>query len=194
MGLVYFGGDAVCAQGSLRGHSGLRDSLYSKLLDLSVEGRVGFTFQQESNFQASISPFVGLGYLTEINHFERSSPLHVHLRTYFSYIALGFLSWAHLSELFEVGINFKAKLPVEPKCRVSHDPDNSPLTQKVAQRWHYRVDLPLTYRLFCDGRMAVSAVPFFEYRDYGEHFNFPFNFIKTELSLFGLTLALQYRL
>lgn len=199
----YIGADALYAKGTLKGHTGNREHLRSYITDLFVEGRVGYTFQQKCSAQLAFTPYVGGGYFIERNNFVHPSPLTPHYKKRFSYVAGGFLLWVHPYDQWEIGLNFKAKYPVEPRCRINNIKNSSAenessetktVTQKIDPRWHYRIDFPITYRLNCRGSIALSLIPFYEYREYGFHFNYPFNFMKTQFYNKGLTLEFLYRI
>ena len=191
---LYWGLDALYAHGTLRGHTGAHHKLHSHLTDSSIEGRIGFTFQQKEFWQCALTPYIGLGYFTENNKFVRPSPVSARFKTYFPYASVGFITWMHIWECIEMGVNFKAKIPLEPKCRVTGDSEHKRVTQKISERMHYRVEVPLTYRIACDGHTAISLIPFYEYRKYDHFPNFPFNFIKTTFNNAGLTLEFLYRI
>lgn len=191
---VYWGAEASYAQGKMDGHTGTGRTLCSNLSEALLEARVGFTFQQCSGWQLSITPFIGAGYFNEQNNFKDPSPLSVHFETDFWYASAGFLAWSHPFQDVEVGLNFKVKYPYSPRCHVTNDPNNDPVNQIVGERFQYRLELPLTYRLTCNGDMTLNLAPFFDYRNYGGYPNFPFNFIHTSYKSWGATLQFQYRL
>lgn len=193
----YIGAEASYAKNTLRGHSSSGDKLCSHFVDKYIEGRFGYTFQCKEWMHPSITPFVGYGTAREINNFKEPSPVQVHFKTHYNYVAFGFLSWIHPFcpfDCFELGLNFEAKYPLNPKCRVTHDEENEHLSQNIKSRMLYKVELPITYRITCDGRMALTAVPFYEWRVYGGHPNFPFNFIKTNIRAGGAVVEFVYRL
>lgn len=190
----YWGCEALYAEGTLKGQLGDDAKLHSHATDMSVEGRIGYTFQQKDCLQLSFTPFVGGGYAVEKNYFKDPSPLPLHFLTHYPFAMAGFLSWMHLCDRVELGLNFKARFPVDPKCRVTNDPRFPPVTQVVGERLHYRIDLPLTYRVTCDGANALSLVPFYESRYYGSRMNYPFDYFKTKLSSWGLSLLILHRL
>lgn len=190
----YWGGDFLYAGGRLHGHAGFGGKLRSDFRDLAVEGRGGFTFQTECFWQAAFTPFVGLGYYEERNNFVHPSILQLHFRTRFPYAVAGFLSRIHPCENFEIGLNFKVRYPWEPHCHVSRHREISHIKQRVKERFQFRVELPLAYSIPCDQRIAISLIPFYEYRHYGSHPNFPFDFFKTQFTVYGAELGLQFRL
>lgn len=191
----YWGADALYAYGKLSGHSGDDFKIRSEVTDMSIEGRLGYTFQQKTCLQLAFTPFVGIGGFEQRNNFIHPSPLHVHFKTRYPYATAGFLSWAHLWGNFEGGLNFKVRFPFDPKCHVSNDEAHDPVSQVIKERVQYRIEVPITYAsCFCGSHVAISLSPFYEYRCYGGHPNFPFDFIKTEYKLWGATLEFMYRL
>lgn len=189
----YWGGDALWAEGKLKGHSALGAKLRSRFKDSSIEGRLGYTLTYHYCYCFTFTPFVGVGYFSETNNFVRSSPLPVHFRIHFSYGCGGFLSSFFYSPEWEAGINFKVKYPItDPKCHVTHDPLFEDSKSLVKSRFQYRVELPITYHYACN--WSASLVPFYEYRNYGGHVNFPFDFLDTRLSIYGVTFKFIYSL
>jgi hypothetical protein len=191
---LYWGADAIYAYGTLNGKTSAGSTLRSHLTDVNVEGRFGFTFQQKSCVKIGITPYLGTGYFIEQNKFIEPSPIPAHFRTRYIYASAGFLSQLHLFEHWQLGLNVKAKMPIAPKCKVTNDPQSAAVDQRVGERMQYRVDLPLTYKFLCKGDTAISLVPFYEYRNYGGHPNFPFNFLRTRYNVWGANLQFQYRL
>lgn len=184
----YVGGEAAYGRGRLHGHSGTGHRLKSTFIDASIEGRVGYTFQQKEGCRFAFTPFVGGGYIVEKNNFIHPTPITVHFRTECSYVTAGFLSSMTCSPCFDIGINFKAKYMIDARNQVSHDADSDVHKMLIKNEMHYRVDLPLTYYLCSD--FALSLVPFYEYRHYGNQANFPFDFLDTQLNMYGVTLKL----
>lgn len=189
----YVGAEASYACGTLKGKTAKGKPLRSHYSESFVEGRLGFTVQQESKPQVGFTPFAGFGYFIEQNNFINPSPLSAHFKTRFTYVTAGILSQIHFWERLEVGANFQMKYPFAPKCRVSNDEDNDPNTQRIGERFFYRVELPVTYTLACMKSGAISAVPFYESRVYGRRPNFPFNFIKTKFESLGVIFKFLYR-
>lgn len=141
-----------------------------------------------------MTPFAGIGYFIEKNNFLDPSPIPANFKTRFVYFVTGFLTQIHFCNQFEIDLNFKTKFPFAPKCKVTNDPENEAVDQRIGDRFQYQVDLPLTYHAFCKGRLGISLIPFYEYRNYGSHPNFPFNFIKTHFNIWGIAFGLQYRM
>ncbi len=191
---LYWGAEFAGDYGTLHGHSGSGSALRSHLTDYSAEGRFGYTIQQKECSKISFTPFIGGGYFVEKNNFVNPTLIHAHFRTRYAYFTAGFFLWGLVCDQFELGLNLKAKYPYEPKCYVSHDADSEPVTQKIRTHTQYRVEVPLTYRITCDGQFALSMIPVYEYRNYGSHPNFPFDFFKTQFNCWGLTLEFLYRI
>lgn len=186
----YIGAEGSYARGSLKGSIEDVGNLHSKFKDGWIEGRFGYTFQQKAGRRLSFTPFIGLGYAEERNNFGSSSFLPIHFKTHFYYPSFGFRSSIDLCDNIIVAVNFRARIPYEPKCKVSNDPDNDEVNQKIGEKLQYRVELPLSYFIPCYPHWGVSLLPFYEYRPYGEHVNFPFDYQKTTLNLWGIGLGL----
>jgi hypothetical protein len=188
----YWGVDALWAQGTLKGENQEND-LKSKFTDINVEARVGYTFQSKCWHCASFTPYTGGGYFWENNYYQHPSPLPVHFKNRFSYIPIGFLSQIFITPNWSIGVNFKVRYLLEAKQYVTHDPDHEKITQSYEERLQYRAEMPVNY-FFCWGKhsLAISLVPFYEYRPYGHRANFPFDFLETKLKLYGATFKLLY--
>lgn len=198
---LYWGIDALWAQGTLNGNRKketpqgefVKEHLKSLFTDINVEARLGFTFQSRSWRCASFTPYAGLGYFWEKNCFQHPSPLQVHFKNTFTYIPVGFLSQIFVTPCCSLGFNFKVRYLLEAEQKVKGDPEYGTLTQHYEERLQYRAELPVTY-FYCWGShpLAVSLVPFYEYRPYGHRANFPFDFLEIKLKLYGATLKVQY--
>jgi hypothetical protein len=197
----YWGIDGLWAKGVLEGHrkrealqgETLKDHLKSDFTDINVEARLGYTFQSKSWRCASLTPFGGLGYFWEKNHYKHHSPLHVQFKNNFTYIVGGFLSQVFILPTWSAGFNFKVRYLLEAEQKVEGDPEYGNLTQHYEERLQYRAEVPVTH-FYCWGGcpLAVSLVPFFEYRAYGHRANFPFDFLEVKLKLYGATLKFHY--
>lgn len=188
---LYWGVDALWARGTLEGH--VRDEkLKSQFTDRNAEARLGYTFAFRWRC-ASFTPYFGVGRFWETNNYQDPSPLKVHFKNRFSYVPVGFLSEIFVTPTLSVGLNFKVRIIFEGEQTVTHDPKFDKLIQHYDEKLQYRVELPITY-FYCWGchPLAVSLVPFFDYRHYGHRANFPFDFLDTKLKLYGATLKLLY--
>ncbi len=188
----YWGLDALWATGILNGKN-QETHLKSKFTDMNVEARIGYTFQSKNWHCASFTPYIGGGYFWENNDYQHPSPLPVHFKNRFSYLPIGFISQIFITPRWSIGANFKVRYLLEAEQYVTHDPKHKNLTQNYEERLQYRAEIPVTY-FFCWGKnsLAVSLVPFYEYRSYGHRANFPFDFLETQLKLYGATLKLLY--
>lgn len=190
----YIGAEAHFAKGTIKGHTGAGNKIRSHFTDVSAEGRFGYTFQRKHGYQFAFTPFFGGGYAAEKNDFISPSPLPVHFKTKYPYILGGFLASANPCENWNVAILFKTFFPVDPKCHVTHDPLHESVSQNIGERLQYRAELPITYKLPCYERGSLMLVPFFEYRHYGTSVNYPFDYFKTQLKMWGVVLKLTYEL
>lgn len=192
---IYFGFEALYSRGVLRGKSGTRNYLKSNFGDTFAEGRLGYTFQSKRKVKPLFTPFVGVGYFIEKNDFTHPKSTPIHFKTKYVYAAAGFLSRISLTEKIDLGLNFKVKYPYDAKCRVSNDPRQKDSTQVINEKLQYRIELPLTYNQVRDfNNFAISFVPFYEMREYGYHPNFPSDFFKTRLDIYGGLIKLIYNL
>lgn len=189
---LYWGLDALWAKGTLEGKVE-KDRIKSTLTDANVEARLGYTFQSKCWRCASLTPYTGIGYFWEDNFFKHPSPLSIHFKNRFSYIPFGFLSQIFITPNWSIGANFKLRYLLYSEVRASNDPENEDTTQYYDERLQYRAEIPLTY-FACWNRnsLAVSFVPFYEYRPYGHRANFPFDFLETKFRLYGATLKFLY--
>lgn len=189
---LYWGAEALWARGVLEGKAEYH-RLKSVFTDINVEARGGYTFQSKCWRCASFTPYIGYGYFWENNDYQHPSPLTIHFKNRFSYIPIGFLSQIFMTPRWSIGLNFKVRFLLEGKQFVSNDPEHDNQVQHYEEKLQYRVELPTTY-FFCwsSHRLAVSLVPFYEYRLYGHRANFPFDFLETRLNLYGATLKLLY--
>lgn len=188
----YWGIDALWAKGILEGKTE-SDHLKSRFTDINVEARIGYTFQSKYWRCLSCTPYIGGGYFLENNNYEHPSPLTVHFKNRFSYVPVGFLSQIFITPHWSIGVNFKVRYLLEGKQHVTHDPEHKKLTQNYEEKLQYRGELPVTYfRCWKKHSLAVSLVPFYEYRSYGHRANFPFDFLETNLKLYGAMLKFLY--
>jgi hypothetical protein len=188
----YGGVDFLWARGTLEGKT-QGDRIKSTFTDANIEARVGYTFQSKCWRCASFTPFVGFGYFWEDNFFKHPSPLPIHFKNRFSYVPFGFLSQIFITPNWSIGANFKVRYLIKSEVHASNDPEHEDITQNYDERLQYRAELPITY-FVCWKRhsLAVSLVPFYEYRPYGHRPNFPFDFLETKLKLYGATLKFLY--
>lgn len=191
---IYWGGDFLWAKGTLKGKSGIGDRLKSTFTDEQIEGRLGYTFQQKSCYQPSLTPFIGYGYFRETNKYHHPSPMRLKFQNRFQYFTFGFFSSLAINPCLNVGFNFRAKAMIHARCRVSNDPEIDNFTMQIGERMIYRYELPILYRNFCIGEnFELGVVPFYETRHYAGKDNFPFNFLDTKLRLYGVNLQFAFR-
>lgn len=188
---IYWAADFLYGYGELRGKSGDENKLKSRFTDLDIEGRLGYTFEQKEGWRCSFTPYSGYGYANEKNNFVSPSPLHVHFCLHYQYVPIGFLSSMQLCPQWTLGLNGKVKILLEAKNKVSNDPEFGESSMMVRNKLHYRVEIPLTYSC---GQFSGSLIPFYEFRRYGGHPNFPFDFQETKARIYGATLKLIYTL
>lgn len=208
---IYWGVDGYYAQGTLNGHNG-EDKLKSRIKEYEIEARLGYTWNPKCLCRKLwLTPLVSWGYFEEKNQFINPSPVEVDFKTRFHFAGIGFLSRYCVTERWSVGVNFFAKHMFGARCLVTdhsgfggpvgddddddeefdelledlEDGDTEDLV--VEDKFLYQLELPITYKLCC-GRyppLELSVVPFFRYRHYGGHQNYPHDFIDTRFRIFG---------
>lgn len=189
----YLGVEGLWGKGRINGHSGAGFKLKSDLTDGFIEGRVGYTVQAKWNLVPSLTPFVGYGYMEEQNHYRSPSPLRVKFINQAPYVSYGFLSSMTFCQL-TVGFNLKIRTPLDPVCKVRHDPVFGRLKMHITERNQYRLELPFyydTYRTCVNYELGL--VPFYEFRHYGRRENFPFDFLDTKLRIYGINVQFTCR-
>lgn len=189
----YIGVEGEALWGTLKGHNQADTTLRSHFRSFWGEGRLGYTFQMKSGTQASITPYIGGGFLEENNDFVDPSPLKIRFRTAAPYVAFGALAWMNLCCGFEAGLNIKCRLPIDPKCTTSNDPFHAMSRQIIGERVQYLIELPITYRLNESGSCGITFSPFWSSRIYGGRINYPFDYLKTRLEFAGASVLLMFR-
>lgn len=186
----YWAVEGALAGGSLGGKSGQKVDLKSKMCEGSIEARFGYTFQCKYGCRWSLTPFVGVGYYQENNRFKKPKSLPLHFETSYRYLTAGFLFSICFQKDFSLGVNLKIRHMMDPKCKISNDPENLPTCLSINnEALQYRIELPLMYRLNC---YSFVAMPFYEIHDYGRKAGFPFDFLRTRYHNYGVTLLLGY--
>jgi hypothetical protein len=186
---LYWGAQAFYGTGILDGYTGGGTRIRSRWTDEMVEGNLGYTFQTNSPAYFSFTPFGGYGYFRETNKFSSPSPFDLKFTTSFSYFSYGFLSSARVSPCLTMGLNARFRTPWEPRCKVSEDPEFEDIEQIVGERLQYRIEIPIVYkRKFLCGVLEFGLMPFYEVREYGGKENFPFDYFKTTIDIYGISL------
>lgn len=191
---IYVGAQAFYGSGVLHGHTGSDLKLHSRLTLGQVEGSLGYTFQTKCWRKPWITPIVGYGYFWEKNSFSAPSPLEVKYTTNYAYVPFGFLSGIMLTPCLSIGLNVRARYPIDLKCRISDDPDYEDITQIIEDKCGYRIELPFVYKtvFFCRS-LLVGLLPFYDLRHYGGRENYPFDFIETKLKSYGANVQVMYQ-
>lgn len=185
----FIAAEGYYGHGKLNGHSGSGVSLSSRFMQEVYEGRFGYTFQMKEGWQCSFTPFVGGGWLKEKNNFISQSPIHAHFTTKYGFGSFGGIFSCYPTCNTQVRLNLEARYPLSTKCSISNDLERDPVTQRIGERMHYVVELPLVWRM---SSFALGATPFYQSILYGSHPNYPFNYIKTHFEYWGVFLNLQY--
>ncbi len=189
---LYVGGHWMRSKGTLNGHSGSGAEIRSRVFETEAEGRLGYTFQPCWDFNPLIIPFIGYGHFIEKSTYLEPSPLLLQIRNEFDYFAYGFITTCTLCD-FTFGINFTAKYSINGKSKVTRDPSFNDSTLVMGAKMQYALELPIIYNVHSWDALNASLVPFYRYRHYGEHENFPFDFMDTQFNIFGIKLMITIR-
>ena len=188
---LYWAVEGYCAEGRLNGRkSGM--SIKSNKRDSEIEGRTGYTWKMWRCLW--LTPFIGGGFFEGTNHFVSPSPIEYKIRNRFPYVDIGFLGRYDVTCLWSIGLNFKAKFMVGARAKIIDDPNFSNPTLIIEDKQCFDVDLPITYR-FCspsDRGSQMSITPFYRFRRYGAHENYPFDYIDTRFQIGGLRVMFAY--
>jgi hypothetical protein len=184
--LIYWGLEGAYSSGMLKGHAGNGTELKSHFTQGNVEGRIGYTLQSCNREFLSITPFVGVGYYRELNHYVSPSPIKIHFDNQFCYGAAGVLLRGYFTPELRFGLNATARWSFDGKVKITHDPNYEATTIEYMQKMQGRVSLPLWYQTISSCvSFEWGIAPFFEYRHYGRKVAVPFDFIDTRIKSWG---------
>lgn len=191
---LYWGLDGVYTVGRLYGHNADHRELHSRKRDSSIEGRFGYTLKKNWGCLYWLTPFLGGGYFEGTNRFIYPSPREYLVTNKIPYIALGFLSRVDFWSCFGMGLDFKAKYSVGANSHITQDPD--PLVDNarfiIEDKLSYDVELPLYFSWrWWEKKSELRFVPFYQFRHYGAHENYPFDFYDTRFHLYGARIMLS---
>lgn len=182
----YWGVEGAFAQGGLKGKSGSQARLKSHMRDRSIESRFGYTFQYKHDHKFALTPFFGVGYLIEENNFKHPTVLHLHFKTSYRYLTAGFIASATIFHKLDVSLNVKLRYLLDPKCKITNDPEFDRAQLNIDNNAiQYRIELPITYAY---STLSFVTTPFYESRCYGKNAGYPFDFLRTRLFNYGLTM------
>lgn len=185
---LYLGADYFNGRSKLNGHSGRQRAIFSVLTDEIYEGRIGYSFIDDSHLFAL---FTGYGYFHEENNFSSPTPIPTKCIDTYKYIPLGFLSGVYFSSLVSMGVNFKMMFMQNAQSRITNDPFREDITLNMNEEINVRVEVPMNFspqttRL----NLNFSLIPFYEFRHYGGREGDPFNYVDTKFTLLGARVAL----
>lgn len=185
---------AVYAGGTLRGKSGSGSTLYSHFTDFEGEARIGYTFMKRKGRCCYFIPFIGLGCVSDTNHFVPPSPLTLQFHDFIKYVSFGFLADMRVLPCFDVGLTLILKSMFKGTCNTSGDAGAENTSLRMTNKLQYEVDLPLTWAISKRKEIfTLSLVPFYEFRHYGGRENFPYDFLATKFYIYGGRLLLNYQ-
>lgn len=188
--LLYAGLEGYYGIGTLRGKTGRGDPLKSQFSELNIEGRLGITLKGHSGCKPSFTPFVGYGRFIEENNYSRPSPTHFHFRNIFDYACLGAMFRGEVNERLTLGLNVTTLLSLDGKIKVTHDPEYGSSIMHYEQKFHVRVSIPISYFVACQSELVLT--PFYEFRRYGTQYDEHFDFLDTQIKIYGAVIYYRY--
>ncbi|MDR3624194.1 MAG: hypothetical protein P4L16_03520 [Chlamydiales bacterium] len=189
----YWGLIGTYANGRINGKSALGKDLASNFTDEEIEARLGFTIKDNCRYSSLFTPFIGYGYLEQVNSYLPPSVLILQFKDKITYFSFGFLSEVKMSKRFSIGLNVLMKWMLEGRCEVTGDPDEDDSLFIIENEMQYALELPIVYQLSQHKKVfTLSCVPFFQFRHYGGRENYPFDFIDTKFRVYGLRLLCNY--
>ena len=190
----YWGFEGLWARGCLTGKLKSENSsgsekhiaVKSHLMDANFEERLGFTFQMKNCYCLTFTPYIGLGYFWEYNHYKRPKSSAFHFNNEFLYVPVGFLSQIFVAPDLSVGLNFKVRILIHGSQRVTNDSEYADHDMNYDEKVQYRGELPISYyfKWNCQS-VGLNLTPFCEFREYGARINFPQDFHRTHYQLYG---------
>ncbi len=188
---LYWGGDILYAVGNLCGHNSDSEELRTCKRDFEVEGRLGYTLKKKWGCCYWLTPYFGGGFFQGTNQFIDPSPMQYKVINRYPFISLGFLSRVDINALFGIGVDFKAKYSIGACSKITGDADPNVDHARfvIEDKFSYDVDVPLYFNTcICAKKVDIRFVPFYRFRHYGAHENFPFDFIDTRFHMYGARL------
>lgn len=192
---LYWGLEAMYATGTLNGHNSLNQILLSSKKDSEIEGRFGYTLKKRGICDLWFIPFFGGGYFEGTNQFFKPSPMEYKIIVRFPYLVTGFYSRIDINDLFAFGLNFKTKYSVGARGKIFED-DESDIEDSrfiIEDKFFYEVDLPIILKKnYNCKKFEMSFIPFYRFRHYGGHENYPYDFLDTKFHMYGARFLVSF--
>lgn len=196
---LYYGAEQYYAVGCISRRTQFDTAFVLKMIDAEVEGRFGYTLYNRSPISVMFTPFVGYGNFTGTSKYIQPHFLRLTFHPTFDYFTAGFLSAYFFCNGFaSIGLNMKYKFMHHGINKVidrTHDDCRCvAFYQSMGNRTHIQVDVPFTYYYWCcrEQPFEISIVPFYRNRIYGGQNNFHFDFIETNIQMWGGRFMLVY--
>lgn len=179
------------AWGDLHGKNGAGDPLKSQMDDREIWGTLGYSLGYCFNKgRLVVTPFAGYGDYRGKNKFRSPSPLEVTFKDRFDLIiAGGRVEWQDCS-WGDWGFEGMAKWMVEGKRRIEGDPLIGDLEQIMGNATHWEWSLYCRMRPFRWFPTLFGRL-FWRNRVYGEQINYPFDFRRSEISIYGVSIRAE---
>lgn len=180
--------------GLLKGHSSGTSSLKSTMTEFSAIGRLGWTLSFCCLRSFSFSPYAGYGWFRGRNDFQRPSPLVLRFDDRYGFPLAGALLSVQWTEAWNSALRFEGRWMADASEKVSGDVA-ADRRLKMGDDWHYNCELFLNYDFSWRERCwRASLVPFYTLRHYGGWESYPFDFIKTRYTLYGVRFLIGFRI
>lgn len=180
--------------GPLSGQTASARALKSNFTDLEGQLLLGYTFSANPKNSCTFTPFLGVGYLEQINNFVDPSPITARFKESIEYYSFGFLSQHQISKLWNIGLRITVKEMWEGKCFIYDKNSSEHFKQIIENKTQLAVDIPIVYHIFGQcSRFSLTLMPFYQFRHYGGHLNYPSDYIDTMFNVAGARLLLDIR-
>lgn len=192
---LYWGLEGMYASGTLNGRNSINQILLSRKRDSEIEGRFGYTIKRRGDNDLWFIPFFGAGYFEGTNRFITPSPMEYKIIVRFPYLVSGFYSRIDLNNLLAFGLNFKTKYSVGAKGKIFEDSESDIENSRfyIEDKFFYEVDVPIIFKkTYLNKKYELSFVPFYRFRHYGGHENYPYDFIDTKFHMYGARLLVNF--
>lgn len=187
----YLFGEAYETHGTLKGSTGGEVEIKSRFSAHDYFGRLGWSL---SCYDFYFAPFCGGGYAYTVNRFIRPSPLHVSMKIHYPYALTGLKIEWRKSEKIHIFTSLQLDLPFEPKCTIENDPDFFTTHQTIKKELQTDFQIGIRWQNISCLLFNLNAETLFLYRHnhFGEHDNYPFNFLDTTHQMLGLRVQVSF--
>jgi len=177
-------------EGDLYGKTGLGDELVSHKRDQTLEGTFGYSLPLKKCF--TCTPFLGKGRLVAKNFFRDPSPIDACYDVRYNYFAYGMrFDWQMKANICSALV-IKGIFSDGAVCKV-RDFEEGNIALIVEDNPSCDIELPIEYTIRgFHGHLRIGVTPFYRYRHWGGHENYPYDFFDTKFYILGSVLNLSF--